>query len=495
MGFDGFVASIRDKLHVPYDAVFSIDFSTFRERESFFDTLHTRINATFSQICEAISEIGPSILIFDDVDLAASHQAREIEADIEKLASAVTDYAGQAHCIIRSRRQPKSPRYRVIELRVLDEADLAVYASESEIGGSRYGKPDAASLLLRHTDGVPTRIDDALRDLEVVSLRDLLAANPDFVTAGEVVVGTPPALITSVHELQKSQERSEQRAYELLLALSALPQGEQLGRLARFLGVHPFGPVHARALLERSLIDAVGLSTVDASADNTGKALIVPRPVRDYVRASMDPAAAASTDRKALDLYFGRDWASGSISSSSTGKRVRAALCDGYEIQNASTLVLRNARRSLDGGEATEIEASIRLATAFVEALMHGSHYRAASGLCEDMVQLLQNYSGHDKELAVFNYEFARNLRMIGRIEEAIEIFESLNEDHLSKLQKQQAALGLALSYESRGDEMAAATSAQRVIAIDQHSNLALQARVIITNQMVDEFKREVELK
>ena len=51
--------------------------------------------------------------------------------------------------------------------------------------------------------------------------------------------------------------------------------------------------------------------------------------------------------REVLDLYFGDSWASGQISTSPTGKRVRNALCDGYEINNAAALMLRSSRRSL----------------------------------------------------------------------------------------------------------------------------------------------------
>ncbi|NVN38705.1 tetratricopeptide repeat protein [Komagataeibacter swingsii] len=495
MGTEGFIGSILDKLGVPEDHIFSLDFSAFRKRDAFYDALQTRLNATFPQICEAISEIGPSILILNDVDLSAELHQPGLEREIEILAETVADFADEAFVVIGSRRHPRNARYPVVELKPLDEADVAIYAVESEIGDFHYGKPDAASKLFRHTDGVPTRIDDALRDLEIISLRDLITANPDFGETGGVTSGAPQALVDSVLELKRSKDRSEQRAYELLLALAALPQGEQLTRLKRFLGVHPFGPMHARALLERSLIQTVGLPTLDASADSADKALVVPRPVRDHVRETMDPEIAWATDRKALDLYFGEDWTSGSILNSPTGKRIRTAFCDGYEMQNASTLILRCARRSLDTGEQVEIQATIRLALSFIEGLITGHHFRAAAGLCEDVLQLLGDYGGYVKEQAKFNYEYGRSLRMIGRVKEARDVLQALDEVHLSKTQKQQAALNLALCFESLGDEAAAAETAERTIAIDRHTTPALQAKVIIAEQIQDEDAREAALR
>lgn len=494
MGLEGFLGSVQGKLKVPSAQIYSLDFNEFRTRSSFFDALQTRLNATFQQIGETLADTGPAIIILDDVDVNGT-QVPELEAEVEKLAKALADFASQAYVVIRSRRRPRSANFQVVELGALDEADLAIYASESEIGGSQFGKPDAASQLFRHTDGVPARIDDALRDLEIVSLRDLIAANPDFGDTGGLQSGVPAALAASVQELRISKDRLEQRAFELLLALAALPQGEQLTRLKRFLGVHPIGPLHARVLAERALIDTVGLTSLDPADDGTGKALIVPRPVRDYVRESVEAELTRETDRKALSLYFGENWASGEIRRSATCRRVRAALCDGYEIQNASTLIVRTARRALGGGNSIEIDGAIRLASSFIENLMDGDHFRAAAGLCEDMIHLLEEADSQEKSLTIFRYEYGRSLRMISRPEDAKEVFLGLNESHLTKSQRQQAALCLALCYERLGDAPEASATAKRAIAIDRRTNSALQAKVIIAEQIDDDDKREAELR
>lgn len=496
MGKDGFIASVRGQLNVTDDRIYSIDFSGYKQREPFFDSLRTRFGVSFQQICEAIADAGPAILVLDDIDVAAASTGEtSLEADIEALARTVADFASDAFVFIRSRRRPRFASYQIIELGALDEADVATYAGDSEIGGERYAKPDAASTLFRHTDGVPTRIDAALRDLEIISLRDLISSNPDFGDTGGTAVAAPTALVTTIQELQQSEDRAEQRAYDLLLALAALPQGEQLSRLKRFLGVHPLGPMHARALLERSLIDTVNIASLEMVGDATDKALVVPRPVRDYVRDTIDLQLAKSTDLKVLDLYFGENWASGNIRNSPTCKRVREALCDGYEIQNAGTLIPRTARRALEGGIRHEIDGTIRLASAFVEVLILGAHFRSAASLCEDMLQLLEGYDGFEKELTVLGYEYARSLRMTGHVQKARGAFEALDHGLLSKQQRQHAELGLAMCLDRQGETAAAAEVAKRTIALDKSSNAALQAKVIIAEQIPGSVERGAELQ
>lgn len=497
MGDDGFISSVRRHLPVVDSNIFRIDFGTFSTREAFFDDLRTRYGASFQQICESIADTGPSILIIDDVDVTLSGTyGTTIERDIELIARAVADFASNTSVLIRSRKTPRQASSRVIELRPLDEADVATYARESENGRERYGKPDAASILYRHTDGVPTRIDAALRDLEIVSLGDLISANPDFRDGGVTAVSAPPWLVATVKELADSTDRSEQRAHELLLALAALPQGEQLTRLTRFLGVHPFGPKHARTLVERSLIETLTLTPLNGMKDeSTSKVLVVPRPVRDYIRDTIDEETARLTDLRALTLYFGDSWATGAISTAPTAKRVREALCDGYEIQNSNMLILRSMRRSLERGTPLDIENILRLALAFIEILVKGKHFRSASSLCEDLINQFNNIDGLEHEFATVRYEYARSLRMCGRIDEARATFESLDYELLTKQQRQQADLGLALCLESQGQSAAAAEVARRTIEIDKTSSAALQAKAVIAEQIVEDSVRTATLE
>ena len=491
MGEDGFIASICSRLSLARDKVFSIDFNGYNDTDTFFNALRTMLGGTFQQMCDALAETGPCVLVLDDVDVGSSG---DTEKALERLVETMGDFAPDAHIFIHSRRRPKEVSVAIIELKALDEPDLAIYVRESEHGGERFAKPDAISKLLRHTDGVPSRLDDALRDLEVVSFSDLMSVNPDY---GDFATSStaPVALVATVAELAGSEDRAQERSYNLLLALSGLPQGEQLARLTRFLGPHPFYPSHARTLIERSLVNPVPITTLEViPSEDTLKALVVPRPVREYVRSIMDEDKVRSFDRKALDLYFGDRWALGEIASSLIGKRVRNALCDGYEINNAAALILRSARRSLIDKNKFEAGQLIRLACVFTGSLVKGDHFRAARTISEDFIRLLEEFGNFDQEVNVLRYELARSLRMSGRSVEAQNEFERLDLKSLPKRQRQSAELGLALTLELRAPR-AAAEAAARVISLDPNSTSALQARCIIASQIEDVRERTDELR
>ncbi|XOK13275.1 metallophosphoesterase [Agrobacterium tumefaciens] len=496
MGHEGFIASIREKLGISPHSVFALDFDGYRDRTSYFERLQTLFGVSFQEICEAIADAGPSILLFDDLDLPSINViGGGAELDVERLARAVSDFAAETTIIIRTRRPVRFASFAQVELKSLDEADVGVYAAASEIGGPKYSKPEAASKLFRHTDGVPNRIDVALRDLEIISLDDLMDANPDFSASGNALIEAPAALVATVSELRASEDRQDQRAWHLLLALSTLPHGEQLARLRRFLGPHPITVTHAHSLVARSLISTVSLATFEGMGGEPSRTLVVPRPVREYVRNIIDEKTAADFEVKALELYFGDQWMTGDIYNSPAAKRARQPLCDTYEIQNANTLILRAVRRSLEEKEALPPENVARLALAFVDALEDGDHFRSIVGLCEDVLDAVGNDDSYEREVNLLRYEYARSLRMTSRLAEARTNFEQLNDAFLTKKQRQSVQLGLALVLDRQGDEPGAVEAAKRVIAIDRKSASALHASAIIAEQIQDNGERVATLK
>lgn len=499
MGEDGFMASIRAARDIAPDATFRLDMSAYDSRESFLDAVRLRYSTSFEDICVAIADAGPNVLILDNIDVSRDRSLADgvFEKDIEELIEIVRDYAPETLIFARAQRLPSGNRLTAIELRALDEADVAIYVRESETGGERYGKPDAVSILFRHTDGIPSRLDAALRDLELVSLNDLLVSNPDLNESNGSVVTAPAALVSTVNELRYSEDEGEKRAFRLLLALSALPQGERLARIRRFDGPKPFHLSHARLLQQKILIDTASVSALIGidNEDAMSKALVVPRPVRDYVRDTMSDATARSIDRTSLELFFGKDWKTGSITASPTGRRIRSPICDGYEIQNASTLILRSVRRALTDVNDLEVKSGIRLASAFIAALIDGDHFRSAAALAKDMVTAIEEFGGYEKELNVLRYQFARSSRMLSRLDEARDAFERLDLSSLSKSQRQSAEIGVALCYEKLKDQELAADAARRAIKIDKRSALALQGEGILAAQIEDPDARVAELE
>ena len=142
-----------------------------------------------------------------------------------------------------------------MQLKALDEADLRTYVLDHERGSAESVLETSIRALLRHTDGIPTRIDRSLKDLEVVSLPELVSSNSDLMpVAIEVTDETSPALAKAVRDLANSTDAIHLRSFSLLKVLSLFPQGEQLNCVKRFNSATGFYPC-ARYRTSRSSSD------------------------------------------------------------------------------------------------------------------------------------------------------------------------------------------------------------------------------------------------
>ncbi|WP_269792813.1 metallophosphoesterase [Stenotrophomonas sp. Iso1] len=489
-------ASCIEKALIGSGVMYSIDFTDYLSREAFLDRTQQNLGASFQNISEAISDSGPSLVIFSGVEIdRTDEEARTRQLDIEDLARTFSDFAPDTFVLITSRSSPRASAFGSTELRPLDEADLAVYLKESDSGSSELVTADVVSRIMRHTDGVPDRIDLTLRELEVGSIDDLTPSNPDLAFSATTLVAAPTALVETVTELRLSEARQERRAYSLLLALSTLPQGEQLSRLKRFFGPDPVLATHALELLSRSLIKTRSVASENSSNSSTDKILVVPKVVRDHVRESISLPESRSLDRKALDLYFGESWAMGDISSSQAAKRIGEALCDGYEIQNMSALVFRAVARAIDSQENFDLGGALRLAISFIKILSNGNHYRAAASVCEDMLGLMLETDSHTTEVNTLRKDYAECLRMTGRSDAAIDNFEQVDRNAFSKTVRQRTELHMALCYRrlKRYDE--ARSLSNSLIKISRNSAAANHARSILANLTDDASLRIAELR
>jgi predicted phosphodiesterase len=308
MAAHAFIASVLPQLAIDTDSVFRLDCSDYIDRESFMIGVGASLGSSFENIFTTISNHGSSIVVLDDIPIVTPDSSIEgtSASEVEKFVVIIQDYAPEAKIILRTRVNPIGASLPAISLEPFDEADLALYVRESELGGARYSKPDSVGIIYRRTDGVPARVDEALRDLQVTSLTDLAATNPDFAETAIISVDAPASLVMAIDHIKTSTDNDAPRSYELLLALSALPYGEQLSRIRRFLGVHPFTTNHARYLLDRGLLTSVTLSGMGENEDaEQVRALSVPRIVREYVISIMPDEKIRAIDRSLVTMYFG----------------------------------------------------------------------------------------------------------------------------------------------------------------------------------------------
>ncbi|WP_153002776.1 metallophosphoesterase family protein [Sphingomonas endophytica] len=496
MSAASFIGTVLNEISVSEDDVFRLDCSEYTTLESFRSKLLSSLGASFENVILALGNKGSSIILLDEVPVfnSSTDNSPSVTKEMERLVGIIKDFAPEAKIILKSRIAPELGNLPSVKLTAFDEADLTMYLRESELGSPRYARPDAAGIIFRRTDGVPLRVDDALRDLQVTSLSDLAASNPDLADSGDQAGDAPRSLVIAFDDLRSSTDADAPRAFELLLALSALPYGEQLTRIKRFLGVHPFSAKHATYLLDRGLLMSVTLSGMgEGDSIEQVRALVVPRIVREYILSVMDEEAIRRTDRAVLAMYFGERWAQGEISNSPTGKRAKNALSEGYEINNATTVILRMLLRSIKSDDSVTLEALLRLSGSFVAALLTGSHFRSVSLFTADILPLVED-SSYQREASVFKMQRARALRMLSEYKASIDCFDSIDLSLLTKDQRQNALIQGALACESFNKPDTAATLAKRAISVAPKAAYALHGELVIAEQIEDQKERIAKL-
>jgi tetratricopeptide (TPR) repeat protein len=493
-GSDGFISSLQLKDADTKFHTFSVELESYSSRDDFLSTIKTRLNFSLEQFCEAVSGGGPSYLIMDNVPAPGgpAGAASAIETDLEDMVDAILQYCPALRIILRSRHTPRVHAYNVVELKPLDEADLRTYVLEHERGGPNVIDQDTIDILFRCTDGVPARIDAALRELEVTSIESLASANPDITRVRAEAPSAPKGLAEAITSLADSADPTRKRSLELLKALSEFPSGESLDRLKRFNGPYPLFPAHAIELLENSLITPLpsgGITT--QSESGKVKLLLVPRIVRDYVRSVLTSVEIAGLTKNSATLYFGDKWQNGAMSSASIARFVKPTTSSG-EINNANALIIRLLNDAVGAGNEVALKNTINLAATYAGVLYDGDHFRSVATLCRDIISSVPE--DRHADLVEVKYSYAKSLRMIGSHEEARHIFESFLGDELAVTRRCSVLLNLALICQSLQEPDEAAKAAQQIIKLDRNSNFAHHAKAIMLEVRTDNVNREQDL-
>src|SRR5262249_11825613 len=151
------------------------------------------------------------------------------------------------------------------------------------------------------------RIDKALKELDVVSLPELISSNTDL-ASGVETDEVPAALHSAIQALADSSDPRLKRSYELLKVLSLFPRGEILSRVKHFKSTAPFFTNHATELLEQGFIETHPTQIfVAGNTNESARMLVVPRPIRECVRQTLDTAEFLSLNHRAAECYFGSE--------------------------------------------------------------------------------------------------------------------------------------------------------------------------------------------
>jgi len=482
MGADEYIRSLQEASSIDPDNSFIIDVHDYNSEDEVLIGVQERVGCTFEQLCEVISLQPPCTVIFDDVVLDEERGGdRRFQREIEKLTGIVRQYCPNASIIIRSKHHPVEPRYTCVELKALDLAETAAYiklgGASAVLGASQ---SEYVQRIHQHTDGIPARIDLALRHIQTLGPSVLLALNTDIAGKQAISPTSGAGLEKTMTEFFSSEDPSLRRAAELLVALSMFPKGEQLLTVKRFHEKRPFYDSDAITLSQRGFVDSVDVTDVGhAGHSHKGRAIVVKRSVRDFIYRSLSTQELARLNARALEIYFGPTWRLGEI------KGKRALRTDSnqrldWQIGNASMMLMRAARQAINERDNRAIKHGLALVNAYGSWLREGDNYQSLRALCEDLLPLLSAEDDLERELIPLRMHFARSLRMTGKHEEAKAYYRELIPELATTRDKSSAYLNLALTSKRVGDEEGAILAAKSCIGIDKNSGNALHARTLI---------------
>ncbi|PYE37663.1 calcineurin-like phosphoesterase family protein [Rhizobium sp. PP-WC-1G-195] len=493
LGGDEFLASVLQRSSTER-RIYRLDASDYTDRDNFGADTARKLGCSFAQFCDSLSS-QPTALILDDVPtgLPSAPGAIPLENDVEAFVEVLLDACPALVVIMRTLRKPLDVTAPSLQLARLDEADTKLYVGEHEHGGTELTGSDAIAILYRHTDGYPTRLEVCLKELTVISLQDLSTVEDGAADEKQDDEDIPSVLRKTISGLSTAEDKPTRRMYSMLLALIVFPQGTELNRIKRFNGVNGFYPSDALSLSDRALITVSEVPEVSRpKTTSPPKIMIVPRPIRDYLRAQVDEKTLESLTMKAAALLFGDNWMSGSKSWPSN-LDYSSAECIASDIANAGSLLLRLFRQHRDDPKSREAVSVTALAASFADALCNGSHYTSAANFCRDFLTLMNEEDFPDKRAHLVRH-YGSALRMLGETERASELLLEALDFPFPKGTKQDILIEVALCHETLGQIPEAVSRAKEVMQINRKSALAAQAQSIIFEHELQEPERTLKL-
>ena len=156
---DEFLAAVLSRYSFLYK-VFRLDAGEYSNMESFSKDIGRRTGGNFGQFCDALSK-EPAVLILDDVPTVSEvvPGVVPVTEDVEALAGLLLDACPSLLVVMRTLRRAPAAKLACIQLSPLDEADIKAYVQNHDKGGAKLTSIDALSVLYRHTDGYPSRLE------------------------------------------------------------------------------------------------------------------------------------------------------------------------------------------------------------------------------------------------------------------------------------------------------------------------------------------------
>ncbi|MCS3402522.1 SIR2 family protein [Pantoea sp. B566] len=434
----------------------SIDDIDRRFKDRFGHSLHTFVVIA--------SEWNDIVILFEDV---TSLDKQHIFNNYLKLINLLLDFIPNVLIINSGDASLAKLEFPIIALKPLSEPDVKSYIMEHPDGEKEFLAQSYFDSIVRLSSGLPTRLNNIMRQLKVVGIESLLEDEynqkidlDEFKDDDPI----PPHLKESL--LSFITKKNSTRHYELLKILSILQYGDTYSRLKRFNGNSPF------SISDFLDISACGLTTTSEKIIVLSeKGLKEKEPVHVinplvgiYIRQGIENDEYHSIVRKYLDLTFGDMWISGDIKFNQSSLRYLQDVSKSGP-GNAHILISAYLRHAVEKDMRREIKATFNLALAFFQFLENNERYKDLIFSATEIKALMKD-SSEIIQLGRLHYSLAKGLRMLSYKKESVdEMLLALKQPSLFKDQEIAfCKLQIALAYDNMtGYEAEATTYAEEV--------------------------------
>jgi tetratricopeptide (TPR) repeat protein len=325
-------------------------------------------------------------------------------------------------------------------------------------------------------------------------------------TAVGLVEPVPKALQQAVAHLTNSVNEYSRSSYKMLKVLTILAEGETLQSIKRFYPTEPFHLQNVTELMRLLLLETVSptASADDLAANRAAKPSIeadiakvlrIPRQVRDFVRTLISEEDRMEIIHASTELLFGRKWRDGKIRLRRELPRFTGGV--GGDPGNEHIVIRSLVYEGLAKRNAATTKRAANLGLAYAEKLLSADRFRDLSVVAGELVHLLEQTEFREQCVDAAAL-YGKALRMTGKRQEAIRVFEDAIEQgqqYLSKESKASLLLGVALSHEMDGKLSDAADAAREALEfVHPESAHGTQARAIIIGATESGFEREKQL-
>ena len=214
----------------------------------------------------------------------------------------------------------------------------------------------------------------------------------------------------------------------------------------------------------------------------SSRLLVVPRPVRDFVRSQLTTEELATITRRAATIYFGDRWQEGSIRPVAAN-RLKNPTVNSAETLNANSILLSLFNQAIDSNDDRDVGTALSIIEKYLHVLMDGDHFRSIVVLCRELLPLIPEKN--DDHAIDIKTTYGESLRMTGQLDQAIDVLSQLRGPE-AKSDRQEIQLSLALAYQRKGMSAEAIEAAREVIKDDKSSNRALHAKAILIEEEPD---------